>query len=343
MLALFLGGCASTATPAAGQAETPPAETPVPQSVAPDSLPAPDEIDSPAGTPELDFDSLVAGIRSEASLEREASILPFGITWSPVDVVEGSALAFQVLQPRGGREPVALEGTLAGHAVRFARIGSSWLGMAAVPIGVNGIVELELEVRFEGGSEHRQSVSIEIASRAWDQTTMRVAPQYSSPPQEVRDRIARERRLIRSVLDSASTKWLFEGAFESPRPYDITSPFGQERVFNGELQSRHTGLDLRGTVGEPVYAAGRGRIALAGDFYYSGNGIFLDHGRGVYTGYFHLSEILVGEGQLVDKGDLIGRVGATGRVTGPHLHWSLWVDGTGQDAASLLAMEIPSP
>ena len=113
-------------------------------------------------------------------------------------------------------------------------------------------------------------------------------------------------------------------------------------MFNGELQSRHTGLDLRGQVGAPVLAAGRGRVVLAGDFYFSGNGIFVDHGLGVHTGYFHLSEILVSEGDMVEKGDLIGRAGATGRVTGPHLHWSLWVNGTGQDAGNLLDMDIPT-
>lgn len=289
----------------------------------------------------VDFDSLVAEVRSRSAIERQPSVLPFGIIWSPSPVQEGSAVAFRVLQPRGGQEPTEIEGAFAGHSVRFARIGKIWVGIGAVPIGATGTDSLRLRFRFASGEGHEQSAAISIHGRTWDRTNMRVAPQYSSPPPEVRTRIARDREQIRAVLDTATSEWLVDGPFVVPRPYDVTSPFGQERVFNGELQSRHTGLDLRGTVGTPVFAAGRGRVALTGDFYFSGNGIFIDHGLGVYTGYFHLSEILVAAGDMVEKGDLIGRVGASGRVTGPHLHWSLWVDGTGLDASSLLGMKLP--
>jgi len=305
--------------------------------------PTPEVVTDSAAAPALDFDSLVAVIRSEATEPRQRSVLPFGVAWTPATPVEGSAIAFRVLQPRGGLRPEAVVGRLADGLVRFGRVGQTWLGFAAVPIDTRGPVHLELEFRFGDGSVHRQSVDLHVAAREWDETTLNVAPKYSSPPPEVQDRIARDRREIRAVLDHASSEWLLDGAFKSPRPFDITAEYGQKRVFNGELQSRHTGLDLRGQVGESVHAAGRGRVVLVGDFYFSGNGVFLDHGLGVYTGYFHLSEILVSEGDLVETGDLIGRAGATGRVTGPHLHWSLWVDGTGQDAGSLLGMEIPVP
>lgn len=290
-----------------------------------------------------DFDSLVAVIKEEAREPRTPSVLPFGVTWTPAAPVEGSALAVRVLSPRGGREPEAVAGRFGGGVVRFGRIGQTWLGFAAVPIGTSGTQTLDLEFRFGDGSVYRQSAELDVAARVWDETSLSVAPKYSTPPPEVRDRIARDRERIRAVLDRASPEWLLDGDFQPPRPLDVTAEFGQKRVFNGELQSRHTGLDLRGQTGKPVHAAGRGRVVLTGDFYYSGNGIFLDHGLGVYTGYFHLSEILVSEGDLVEKGDLIGRAGSTGRVTGPHLHWSLWVDGTGQDAGSLLDMEIPRP
>lgn len=296
-----------------------------------------------AVTPRPDFDSLVAVIRSEATEPRKRSVLPFGVTWTPIVPEEGSAIAFHVLSPRGGLSPEAVVGRFADGVVRFGRVGRTWLGFAAVPFDTHGTQRLKLEFRFGDGSMHRQAVDLEVTAREWDETTMSVAPKYSSPPPEVQDRIARDRKQIRAVLDHASPEWLLDGGFESPRPFDVTAEFGQKRVFNGELQSRHTGLDLRGQVGKPVRAAARGRVVLAGDFYFSGNGIFLDHGLGVYTGYFHLSEILVSEGDLVEAGDLIGRAGATGRVTGPHLHWSLWVDGTGQDAGNLLGLEIPTP
>ena len=289
----------------------------------------------------FDFDSLVAVIRVEAAEPRERSVLPFGVSWTPVTPVEGSAIALRVLQPLGGMEPEAVVGRFAGGVVRFARLDRVWLGLAAVPFDTHDAQSLDLEIRFADGSRHEQSFQLDVSSRVWDETSLSVAPRYSSPPAEVMDRIARDRKQIRGALDRSSPEWLLDGPFRTPRPFDVTAEYGQKRVFNGELQSRHTGLDLRGQVGTPVSAAGRGRVVLTGDFYYSGNGILLDHGLGVYTGYFHLSEILVSEGDLVDTGDLIGKAGATGRVTGPHLHWSLWVDGTGQDAGSLLQMDIP--
>jgi murein DD-endopeptidase MepM/ murein hydrolase activator NlpD len=247
------------------------------------------------------------------------------------------------MQPRGGLEPEAVAGHFADGVVRFGRARRTWLGFAAVPIGTSGSLRLELDFRFGDGSVYQQQVDIEVWPRVWEQTSLSVAHRFSSPPPEVQDRIARDRKQFRAVLDSASPEWLLDGPFALPRPFDVTAEFGQERVFNGEMQSRHTGLDLRGPVGAPVHAAGRGRVVLTGDFYFSGNGVFLDHGLGVYTGYFHLSEILVSDGEMVETGDLIGRVGATGRVTGPHLHWSLWVDGTGQDAGSLLEIEVALP
>ena len=335
------GGVVVVATVPADRPEAEPAEAALTPEAAADSLADPPA--APAETLESDFDSLVAVIRSEAAEPRTRSVLPLGITWTPAAPAEGSAIAFRVLTPRGGLAPEAVAGRFAAGLVRFGRVGNAWLGFAAVPIDTRGPQRLELEFRFGDGSVHRQAVEVEVAARQWDQTSLRVAPQYSSPPPEVQERIARDRRMFREVLDHASPEWLLDGPFVSPRPYDVTAEFGQKRVFNGELQSRHTGIDLRGQVGKPVHAAGRGRVVLAGDFYFSGNGIFLDHGLGVYTGYFHLSEILVSEGDLVEGGTLIGRAGATGRVTGPHLHWSLWVDGTGQDAGSLLDLEIPVP
>lgn len=336
---LALSGCASvagsSADPEGGRAASPePGQ---------DTVSARLDSGDPATTAlaPLDFDSLVTVIRSEADRERTPSVLPFGIVWTPTPAEEGSALAVRLLQPRGGREPVDVTGRFADREVRFGRLGDAWLGMAAVPIGTHGPENLEIEARFADGTSTSLTVPLDIATRDWDEASLSVAPRYSSPPPEVQERIARERRIIRRVLDSVSGDWMLDGPFVAPREYDVTSPYGQERIYNGELQSRHTGVDLRGRTGAPVRAAGSGRVVLSGDFYYAGNAVFLDHGLGVLTGYFHLSEILVDEGDWLNQGDLLGRVGMSGRVTGPHLHWSLWIGGTGQDASSLLRMDLP--
>jgi murein DD-endopeptidase MepM/ murein hydrolase activator NlpD len=115
---------------------------------------------------------------------------------------------------------------------------------------------------------------------------------------------------------------MWTASFLRPRASVITSEFGSGRVFNGRLTSRHLGVDFRGAVGEPVRAANRGVVALVDNFFLAGNVIYINHGGGLVTAYFHLSKTLVAVGDTVVRGQQIGLIGATGRVTGPHLHWA---------------------
>ena len=124
-----------------------------------------------------------------------------------------------------------------------------------------------------------------------------------------------------------------------PRAGRITSGFGNGREFNGQVQSRHLGTDLDGAVGEPVLAAADGVVALVDEFYLGGNVIYLDHGGGLSTGYLHLSEALVATGDTVRAGQRIGSVGATGRVTGPHLHWIVRYGSVTVDPMSVFGLE----
>ncbi|HZD05222.1 MAG TPA: M23 family metallopeptidase, partial [Longimicrobiales bacterium] len=121
-----------------------------------------------------------------------------------------------------------------------------------------------------------------------------------------------------------------------PRDDRVTSGFGNGREFNGQISSRHMGLDLHGEVGDTVVATARGVVALVDSFLLAGNVVYLNHGAGLLSGYFHLSEALVAEGDTVEAGTPIGRVGATGRVTGPHLHWVVRCGTTSVDPRSLL-------
>ena len=336
LLPAALGACASSSSGDTGL----PSPVAVPGSVAADSVGEPFEPDADAALRDADDLRAMAAAARAAEAERPRSILPFGVTWTPA-AREGSAFGIRVLERPSGRKPTSISGEFAGLPVRFGRLDGHWFGLAAVPIDTEGRPELRLRFEFDDGSAHEQTVPISVASRTFQKSQLTVAPKYSSPSAEAMNRIQEERALVRSVLDTASAEWLIDTSFRAPRPLDVTSPYGVERVFNGELRSRHTGLDLRGATGAPVRAAARGRVMIARDLYFSGNGVYLDHGRGVYTGYFHLSRILVEEGELVEAGQLVGEVGATGRVTGPHLHWSLWVGGTSLDAGSLLEMSVP--
>ncbi len=343
ILAFAIAAAVASCAPA-GSGGAAPASGPSGPVAAPEATVASAPADSAAiAAAEADAEDLRArAAAARAAIARPApSILPFGVVWRPYPE-EGSAFGIRLLERPSGRKPTSVQGEFAGHPVRFGLLNGAWYGLAAAPIGVTGERELLLRFAFADGSESEQRVPIRVKGRTFDASRLRVAPKYSSPPPEALERIARERQLVRSTLDSASPEWLIDEPFRAPRPLTVTAPYGQERVFNGELQSRHTGLDLKGATGEPVRAAARGRVVIARDLYFSGNGVYLDHGLGVYTGYFHLSRIRVAEGEMVEAGQRVGDVGATGRVTGPHLHWSLWVAGESLDASSLLEMEVPA-
>ncbi len=121
-----------------------------------------------------------------------------------------------------------------------------------------------------------------------------------------------------------------------PRDSRVTSGFGDGRQFNAQISSRHMGLDLQGSRGDTVVAATRGVVALVSDFLLAGSIVYVNHGAGLISGYFHLSEQLVDVGDTVEAGTPVGRVGATGRVTGPHLHWVVRYGRTSVDPRSLL-------
>jgi murein DD-endopeptidase MepM/ murein hydrolase activator NlpD len=136
-------------------------------------------------------------------------------------------------------------------------------------------------------------------------------------------RIARENRLAAQVGRNAHDRPpMWTEPFRRPRETRVTSRFGTGRMFNGTVASRHLGVDYQGAPGSPVYAANRGVVALVDTFFLAGRLIYIDHGGGVVTGYFHLTSPLVAKGDTVERGQRIGTVGATGRVTGPHLHWA---------------------
>ena len=263
-----------------------------------------------------------------------------------VDVVpavprEGRAAAVRIVTPRMGRAARAVEGRIGEDTpVRFGRLSDrEWLGLAPLTVGESGRKELVIRIAVSGEDTATVRRTLRVEGHRFPSTRLSVAPRYSSPPEEVLDRIERERKLIGEALSVVTDDWLWEGRFTWPRPHRVTSPFGQRRLFNGELRSRHWGLDLAGGMGEPVRAAARGRVVLSHHLYYAGNTVFLDHGHGVITGYSHLSEIDVQPGDTVESGQVLGKVGATGRVTGPHLHWTLRVDGVRLDASSLMELD----
>ena len=165
---------------------------------------------------------------------------------------------------------------------------------------------------------------------------LNVEKKYVDPPADVMARIKADRELVRQALAQRLPERLWVLPFVRPVPGDVSSLYGLKRVFNGQPRGVHKGLDLRGPQGQQVLACADGQVVLTGNLYFSGNVVYINHGEGVFTAYLHLSEILVQNGDRVRKGQVVGLVGATGRVTGPHLHLSLLVQGESVDPQPFL-------
>jgi murein DD-endopeptidase MepM/ murein hydrolase activator NlpD len=152
------------------------------------------------------------------------------------------------------------------------------------------------------------------------------------------ERVNRESKKLKALFGGVREERLWKGAFSRPVEGEVTTGFGLRRVINGQRKSPHTGVDLRADEGTPVLACNSGWVALVGDFFFSGKSVILDHGEGLYSMYFHLSEIAVGEGDRIHTENLLGRVGSTGRSTGPHLHWGIIIRGARVDPLSFLRL-----
>ena len=189
-------------------------------------------------------------------------------------------------------------------------------------------------VGTEGVQRLERAVTVE--HRDFPEQHLKVASKYVTPPKAVHERILVEKAMFLKVIHARTRAQYLKRPFVRPVSGVVTSAFGLRRVFNGEPRRPHMGVDLRGKKGTPVKAFAAGRVALTGDLYFAGNCVCLDHGQGVVSMYVHLSRIDVRQGQVVKAGQVIGRVGSTGRVTGPHLHFGLYVLDKAVDPLPLL-------
>lgn len=177
---------------------------------------------------------------------------------------------------------------------------------------------------------------LHVLRRRFTTRRLRVDPSFVEPPASAHERIEREARLMEALFTSnAPQRW--DGPFRLPVPQPPVSNFGVRSVFNGRPRNPHAGVDFGSPAGTPIAAPGAGRVVLADALYFTGNTVIVDHGLGLFSVFAHLSKIGVQKDEDVGSGDVIGLVGATGRVTGPHLHWSVRLHGARVDPLSLVA------
>ncbi len=237
-----------------------------------------------------------------------------------------------------------LDGTAAGEPLHFERLPSGrFRTLVGVPLEGGDSLPVTLRLAHDSTVD-TMVVTLPVSHPVYASERLTVAPRYAEPDSASRMRIDAELAQSRAISRQAhDTPRLWEGPFRRPRPSRITSVYGTGREFNGRVTSRHLGTDFAGAVGAPVQAAGRAVVALVADFYLAGHAVYLDHGGGLVTGYFHLSRVSVAAGDTVAAGAAIGAVGRSGRATGPHLHWIARYGGITVDPMSLFALPRVEP
>ncbi len=261
------------------------------------------------------------------------------VRWEPDYPVQGRLFRVVVTADRPD-QLMGLRGQFAGERLHFRQTGDTeFSALAAAPIDADGEYRMPVAAHWEGGARDSLSMAVPVRAGTYRMERLTVAPEYGSPPDSATlIRMRREAERARAVSRASHETPQLWDAVTHPRATRITSAFGDGREFNGQVTSRHMGTDFAGGVGAPIRAAARGVVALVDRFHLGGNVLYIDHGAGLVTAYLHLSEHLVAEGDTVDAGQLIGRVGATGRVTGPHLHWIVRYGSVTVDPLSLLEL-----
>jgi murein DD-endopeptidase MepM/ murein hydrolase activator NlpD len=237
-----------------------------------------------------------------------------------------------VLRIAGNGRPTV---TVNGKSTLVLRRDGEWIAVVGIPLEQDSSVPLLATVTRPGTGAEKISIDLRPADYRVQKLT--VENKYVEPDQSSLDRIFAERKIIDKALTSWRDRDFTDVMLQSPVPGARSSSFGSRRIFNDQPRSPHKGMDITATTGTPVLAPLGGVVAATGNYYFNGNTVILDHGQGYVSLFCHLSEINVAQGQEVTAGELLGKVGATGRVTGAHLHFATYLNGTAVDPALLLA------
>ena len=231
-----------------------------------------------------------------------------------------------------------VQATWLGQDIAFAVMeNGTWQGIAPIDLDAKpGAQTLSVRAHTSSGALRTQTYQMVIARRTFAVRTLSVEAKYAEPPADVLPRIQREQRTVEGIFSRVTSARMWTQPFTPPVPGAATSSFGRRSIVNKEPRSPHSGTDFQASNGTPVTAPNRGTIVLTADQYFPGRIVIIDHGLGLYSYLAHLSAVSVSEGDVVERGQTIGLSGSTGRVTGPHLHWTVRVGRARIDPLSLV-------
>ncbi len=241
--------------------------------------------------------------------------------------------------------PRAVTGRFLGRRIPFFHDPRSdapgeYLGLVGIDmLDAPGTHELVVEVALPDRSR-RLSYNILVVKERFPIQRLTLPKDKVDLDKKTLVRVRAEQRRVRDLLNSSSDQRLWRGGFIKPLDGDVTGAFGRKRLINGQPRSPHSGEDISAPAGTDVFATNNGIVRLTVDHFFSGKGVFIDHGLGLHSMYFHLDQVLVDEGQAVRRGQAIGRVGSTGRATGPHLHWGVRLNGARVNPYALVDLPL---
>jgi murein DD-endopeptidase MepM/ murein hydrolase activator NlpD len=233
-----------------------------------------------------------------------------------------------------------LTGKAGGHPVFFWPASSprEWNGLVGVGLeAAPGAMTVTIQGKGAGGAMPSARLSVLVEKYQFATRRLQVDPKLVNPPGEELARIKEESKAMADAFAIVTPERLWRGGFEAPVPGTATSSFGRLTITNGKPAGRHQGADFRAATGTPVLAPNAGRVVLARNLYFAGNTVIIDHGFGMFSMLAHLSRIGVERGVTVARGDVVGESGATGRVTGPHLHWAVRFGAMSVDPLALMS------
>lgn len=282
---------------------------------------------------------LAAIVPAPAQSPREEPIR--NVFWQPDNLQQGSPM---FITCELSKAATRVSATWRGKRLTFFRTEKPrlWYALAGVGMDVQpGNYDLKVSALLRTGHWASVTKSVAVAAANFGEGTADVPQQYVEPNATQQQEIARDGLLKKRALTRDIRIPLWSGNFMKPVDAQPTPSFGETRLLNEEKSDRHMGTDYPIKDGSPVHAANAGVVVLARSLYYEGNCVIINHGQNLFTIYFHLSRIDVKEGARVRKDERIGLTGATGRVTGPHLHFEVLWDGSAVDPQQLLSFTLP--
>jgi murein DD-endopeptidase MepM/ murein hydrolase activator NlpD len=271
----------------------------------------------------------------------------FAASWSvqtrPPKLVNGAPILFTVKSPARLN---SLTGTWLGHQLTFSYDSSTktWFALGGAGFGTSPgkyILELSGETTTKSPVTLARTFTVGRAIYPKIKVELAVNKKFTAPDPEQIKQIDESKKVKEDYLGRVTAEREWDGNFAPPVEAATSDVYGSQRIFNGVAQREHQGLDYRVHTGTPVAAMNDGTILLARFLYFEGNCVVIDHGQGLLTLYFHLSEIKIKEGDPVKRGEIIGLSGGTGRATGPHLHVAVRWQGIYLDPARLLQLSLP--